>query len=104
TKRIADYDPQVLEHLRNMETLAKRLQKRRQQQGQIVLDLPEVDLVLDEDGKVIDAVPEDQSFTHTLIEMLMVEANEAVARLLDSQNLPFLRRVHPEPEPQTAER
>jgi ribonuclease R len=69
-----------------------------------VLDLPEVDLVLDEDGKVIDAVPEDQSFTHTLIEMFMVEANEAIARLLDSQHLPFLRRVHPEPAPETAER
>jgi ribonuclease R len=103
-KRIGDYDPQVLEHLRNMNTLAKRLQKRRQQQGQLVLDLPEVDLVLDEDGKVINAVPEDQSFTHTLIEMFMVEANEAVARLLDSLHVPFLRRVHPEPEPETAER
>jgi len=49
-------------------------------------------------------VPEDQSFTHTLIEMFMVEANEAVARLLDSQGLPFLRRVHPEPEIDSAER
>jgi len=33
--------------------------------------------VLDEDGKIVDAVPEDNSFTHTLIEMFMVEANEA---------------------------
>jgi len=30
--------------------------------------------------------------------MFMVEANEAVARLLNSQDLPFLRRIHPEPE------
>jgi ribonuclease R len=49
-------------------------------------------------------VPEDQSFTHTLIEMFMVEANEAVARLLDSMQVPFLRRTHPEPEPQSAEK
>jgi ribonuclease R len=34
----------------------------------------------------------------------MVEANEAVARLFDSQNLPFLRRVHPEPDLQDSER
>src|SRR5437016_7346122 len=65
---IGSYPPEVLDHLRNMNALAKRLQKRRREQGQIVLDLPEVDLVLDEDGKVIDAVPEDQSFTHTLLE------------------------------------
>jgi len=49
-------------------------------------------------------VPEDNSFTHTLIEMFMVEANEAVARLLNSIDVPFLRRTHPEPEPQGAER
>jgi ribonuclease R len=103
-RRVTDYEPDVLEHLRQMNTLAKRLQKRRQHQGQLVLDLPEVDLVLDQDGKVIDAVPEDASFTHTLIEMFMVEANEAVARLFDSQNIPFLRRVHPEPDLQDSER
>jgi ribonuclease R len=80
------------------------LQKRRRDQGQLVLELPEVELVLDEDGKVVDAVPEDTSFTHTLIEMFMVEANEAVARLLDSVDVPFLRRIHPEPEPQDSER
>ena len=75
------------------------MQKRRQAQGQIVLELPEVELVLDDNGHVMDAVPEDQSFTHTLIEMFMVEANEAVARLLDSVGVPFLRRIHPEPDP-----
>ena len=72
--------------------------------GQITLDLPDTELVLDEEGKVIDAVPEDQSFTHTLIEMFMVEANEAVARLLDSLGVPFLRRTHPEPAGDSAER
>src|SRR5437867_3495120 len=77
--------------------LSKRIQKRRLAAGQLVLELPEVELILDEEGKVIDAVPEDQSFTHTLIEMFMVEANEAVARLLDSIDVPFLRRTHPEP-------
>ncbi|MGB7159172.1 MAG: ribonuclease R [Tepidisphaeraceae bacterium] len=103
-KRRADYAPEVLDLLDQMNSLAKRLQKRRREQGQIVLDLPEVKLVLDDEGKVIDAVPEDTSFTHTLIEMFMVEANEAVARLLDSLNVPFLRRVHPEPDLQDSDR
>jgi ribonuclease R len=103
-RRVADYPPAVIELLHNMNVLARRLQKRRHAQGQIVLDLPEVDLVLDEEGKVVDAVEEDESFTHTLIEMFMVEANEAVARLLDSVDVPYLRRVHPEPELKDAER
>ncbi len=97
-RRVGDYEPRIIELLGQMNVLARRLQKRRLADGQIVLDLPEVELVLDENGKVADAVPEDQSFTHTLIEMFMVEANEAVARLLNSQDLPFLRRIHPEPE------
>ncbi|MDQ3440628.1 MAG: VacB/RNase II family 3'-5' exoribonuclease, partial [Planctomycetota bacterium] len=103
-KRRTDYEPEVLRLVDEMNTLAKRLQKRRREQGQIVLDLPEVRLVLDEEGKVIDAVPEDTSFTHTLIEMFMVEANEAVARLLNSLDVPFLRRVHPEPDLKDSDR
>jgi ribonuclease R len=103
-RTIADYDPKVVELVGQMNDLAKRLQKRRLQQGQIVLELPVMELKLDEDAKVIGAEPEDTSFTHTLIEMFMVEANEAVARLLDHSDVPFLRRTHPEPEPQGTER
>lgn len=96
-KKAADYPSEVVDLLRKMESLARRIQKRRLAQGQIVLDLPEVELILDEEGRVVDAVPEDTSFTHTLIEMFMVEANEAVARLLDGLQVPFIRRIHPEP-------
>src|SRR5204863_2444583 len=100
----ADYDPIVLDLLDEMNTLARRLQKRRYAQGQINLELPTMSLKLDEEGKVVGAEPEDTSFTHTLIEMFMVEANEAVARLLDALHVPFLRRIHPDPEVQDAER
>ncbi|HEX2972577.1 MAG TPA: ribonuclease R, partial [Tepidisphaeraceae bacterium] len=103
-RKVSDYDPRVVSLLDAMNVLAKRIQKRRHAQGQIVLDLPEINLVLDEEGKVIGTEPEDQSYTHTLIEMFMVEANEAVARLLDSQDVPFIRRVHPGPEVDSAER
>jgi len=103
-RKPSDYPKQVVELLMQMDALAKRIQKRRLAAGQLTLNLPEVELVLDQDGKVIDAVPEDTSFTHTLIEMFMVEANEAVARLLDRLNVPFLRRIHPEPDLQGSER
>lgn len=103
-RKIGAYDPAVIELLHQMDRLARRIQKRRLAAGQLVLDLPEVDLVLDDDGKVVEAKAEDQSFTHTLIEMFMVEANEAVARLLDSLGVPFLRRTHPEPDPDSGSR
>ncbi|MEM1446106.1 MAG: RNB domain-containing ribonuclease, partial [Planctomycetota bacterium] len=57
-----------------------------------------VELVFDEAGRVIDAEPEDDAFTHTIIEMFMVEANEAAARLFDKLDVPMIRRTHPEPD------
>ena len=43
----------------------------------LVLNLPDVELALDDQGGIREARPEDQSFSHTIIEMFMVEANEA---------------------------
>jgi ribonuclease R len=81
-----------------MDKLARAIQKRRLAAGSLVLDLPEVDLVFDDEDNVIGTTPTDTSFSHTIIEMFMVEANEAVARLFTGKGAPHLRRVHPEPD------
>ncbi len=85
--------------VRDMNSLSRLIRDRRKANGMIHLDLPDVELVYDEEGNVIDAVPEDDAYTHTLIEMFMVEANEAVARLFEELEVPLIRRVHPEPVP-----
>lgn len=107
-QRICDGDPAEVEGgrvpagiadlLRALEWLARRIRERRRRAGMLSLDLPEVRLVLDEGGRVIDARPEPDLFTHTLIEMFMVEANEAVAELLAARGVPVMRRVHPPPK------
>ncbi len=91
--------PQIVELLRDLCDLAKRIEARRKEAGMLHLDLPEVELLFDSKGRVYDAVPADTSYTHTMIEMFMVEANEAVARLLAATGRPFLRRIHPPPDP-----
>jgi ribonuclease R len=91
------YTEELLETLRVADALAKTIQRRRHKDGMIHLDLPVVELVYDDAGHVVDAVPEDDSFTHTLIEMFMVEANEAVARTFAGLDTPLLRRIHPDP-------
>jgi len=90
--------PEVIELLKDMETLARVIEKRRTKNGMIHLALPETELVMDKSGRVVDARPTDDSYTHTIIEMFMVEANDAVASLLDRLNVPFIRRIHPEPD------
>jgi len=93
-----DAKPRVAELLKNMETLSRAIEDRRVKNGMIHLDLPETELVMDQAGRVVDAHPADTSYPHTIIEMFMVEANEAVASLLDRLNVPFMRRIHPEPD------
>jgi ribonuclease R len=86
-----------------MDELARVIRARRHKAGMIHLDLPVVELIFDDNGKVIDAVPEDNAFTHTIIEMFMVEANEALATLFNEMQVPVLRRIHPEPTPNDTE-
>lgn len=87
----------VVALLERMNKLARKIHKRRIRQGMLELDLPDVDLVLDEKGSVRDAQPADQSYPHKIIEMFMVEANEAVARILRKAGVSYLRRIHGEP-------
>jgi len=93
-----DAAPGVVKLLRNMEALGRAIEQRRRNNGMIHLDLPEIELVFDKSGQVVDAHPADDSYPHTIIEMFMVEANDAVASLLDKLNIPFLRRIHPDPD------
>ena len=102
-RNITEPTDALVANLRLADQLAKILKKRRVAQGQLVLDLPVSVLVFDEAGHVIDAVPEDNAFTHTLIEMFMVEANESVARLFAELSIPLIRRIHPPPAFKTME-
>ncbi|MCX5634723.1 MAG: ribonuclease R [Planctomycetota bacterium] len=93
-----DIKPEVARLLKDMETLARAIEARRVENGMLHLDLPETELIMDKAGRVVDATPADNSYPHTMIEMFMVEANEAVASFLDRHNVPFMRRIHPDPD------
>ncbi len=84
----------VVALLEGADRLARVIRARRLREGMLVLDLPEVEPVFDADGRVTDVRPADRSFSHTLIEMFMIEANEAVARLFAGLDVPCLRRIH----------
>lgn len=92
------YPRPVIQSLKLMDELAKVIRQRRLNDGMISLGLPEVELVFGESGHVVDAVEEDDAFTHTLIEMCMVEANEAAARVFHAIGVPMVRRTHPDPD------
>ncbi len=97
-----EYTDRLTEALDQMATLSRAIRRRRREAGMIELDLPEVELIYDDEGHVVDAQPEDDAYTHKLIEAFMVEANEAVAELFCDLNLPAIRRTHPDPSPDDA--
>ena len=89
---------EVLPTLRAAEELARALNRRRMDRGSIDFDLPEGNVILDEEGFTVGVRPGERNIAHRIIEELMIAANEAVAFHLDSHEIPALYRVHDPPQ------
>jgi len=85
--------------LGRMRDLARLLRGRRTARGSLELVMPEVKIDLDRDGRVSGAHVVENTESHQIIEEFMLSANEAVAWRLTEAGIPFLRRVHPQPDP-----
>jgi ribonuclease R len=92
-------EPEVLALLLRMRDLAMILRKRRMKRGALELTMPEAELEYDEQGRVKGAHFVKHDVSHQVIEEFMLAANEAVAEQFDDLDVPFLRRIHPAPEP-----
>jgi ribonuclease R len=79
--------------------MAMILRRRRLKRGALELNMPEVELEYDDEGRMTGAHFASHDVSHQIIEEFMLAANEAVAEHLDGLDLSFLRRVHPLPEP-----
>ena len=77
----------------------KSLEKDRERRGALELDLPEVRIVLGEDGQIEQIVPRHRNDAHRLIEECMIAANVEAAGFLGKRKLPTLFRVHDGPDP-----
>ena len=83
--------------LGRMHKLAMILRRRRFKRGALELNMPEVKIELDKQGRVSGARVVEHTESHQIIEEFMLAANEAVAELFHARQLPFLRRIHPPP-------
>lgn len=95
----AKIEPEIMEMLWRMRELALILHKRRLKRGALELNMPEVELQYDSQGRVAGAHFRERQISHQMIEEFMLAANEAVADHLDRRGIEFLRRIHPAPEP-----
>ena len=79
------------------------LTKARAARQPLELDLPERQIVLDDNGKVTSVRFKERLDAHRLIEEFMVLANVAAAETLIAKKFPLLFRVHEEPSPEKLE-
>ncbi|HWL08351.1 MAG TPA: ribonuclease R, partial [Planctomicrobium sp.] len=94
---------EVYQQLQQMHELAMLLRRRRFSKGALELDMPEVKVDLNKQGKVTGAHVTVNDESHQIIEEFMLAANIAVATELNDRGLLFLRRIHPDPAPQKLE-
>ncbi len=96
-KEIGDDISDMLEVARELMHILREARRRR---GAIIdIESDEVKVILDEDGTVKDIVPRRRGEAETLIEEFMIKANETIAEIFHNAGLPFVYRVHEEPDP-----
>ncbi|RYM05945.1 ribonuclease R [Sporolactobacillus sp. THM7-7] len=83
-----------------MGELAQILEDRRRERGAIDFDFTEAKIIVDDQGKPTDVVVRERTEAERLIESFMLAANETVAEHFEKMKLPFLYRVHEEPDPE----
>lgn len=90
------YEPYV-EKLHLMSELANILRKMKEKRGYIDFNIDEPKIIVDNDGKAIDVVKRNRGVGEKIIEDFMIAANETVASHIYFMDLPFLYRIHGEP-------
>ncbi|WP_379163550.1 ribonuclease R [Paenibacillus sp. sgz5001063] len=106
-KIVEDEDPELLERyapliddFRLMKELAMKLRDARMRRGAVDFDFEESKIIVDESGKAIDIVKRERSVAEQIIEEFMLAANETVAEHFHWLKVPFLYRIHEDPDPE----
>ncbi|MHA6533824.1 ribonuclease R [Paenibacillus sp. BAC0078] len=106
-KIVEDEDPELLERyspliedFRLMKELAMKLRDARMRRGAVDFDFEESKIIVDETGKAVDIVKRERSVAEQIIEEFMLAANETVAEHFHWLKVPFLYRIHEDPDPE----
>ncbi len=94
----AEYEGYV-ERLELMQDLALKLRGKRIERGALDFDFDEIKIIVDEVGKPTDILRVERSIAEQIIEEFMLVANETVAQHYYGLQIPFLYRVHEDPDP-----
>ncbi len=90
--------PDIYGILKEMNKLAKKLNKKRIRRGSFNLEDTEAKFILDDNQNIIDIKPVKRGEAEKLIEEFMILANESVTEFVSKKRLPFIYRTHGSPK------
>lgn len=99
----AEYAAYV-DHFDLMLKMAEILKKKRHVRGSIEFDVKEAKIKVDDTGFPIDIIYRDRGISEEIIEEFMLLANETVAEHFEKLKLPFIYRVHEQPNAEKLQR
>ncbi len=97
---LVERNRKLLDYLDTMLELSLVLNRKRGRRGSLDLDIPEVEVTLDDRGRPIKIYEKKRLASHRLIEEFMLIANETIASHITRMHLPFLYRIHEKPDPE----
>ena len=95
---------EVLNQLPAMKELYGHRARLRKERGCMDIESGEVKLILDEDGHCIDVKKRTSGESESMIEEFMLLANQCAAHFARVKQIPFVYRVHEEPNAEKLER
>ena len=96
-KLVKEYGP-IHNLLNEMLTLSHIIRSTKKRRGSIDFELPEIKVLLDEEGAVESVELRSRGEAERIIEDFMVAANEVVAEKLFWEEIPAIYRVHEDPD------
>ncbi|MCQ1528326.1 ribonuclease R [Lutispora saccharofermentans] len=91
---------EFIDTFKNMEQLMNILRKKRRIRGSIDFDFEESKIILDDKGKPVDIRPYERGVSERIIEEFMIVCNETIAEHMYWKEMPFVYRVHEDPDPE----
>jgi len=87
----------------NMKRLALILGERRRRRGSVDFNFDEAKIIVDENGKTIDIKRYKMTIANKIIEEFMLLCNEVVSEHFFWIGIPFVYRIHEDPDPEKME-
>ncbi len=94
---------EFVETFESMKRLSLILREKRMRRGSVDFDFDETKIIIDEKGKISDIIRYKMTIANKIIEEFMLLCNEVVSEHFYWIGIPFVYRIHEDPDPEKME-